>query len=154
MTVTNAVRELQGALGTAPAQGAGTPYPTFRDAYLLRFTSNPNNYSFTSHSYDAMYLVGLVASYAAGGGRTLDGRTMAEGMGKIVSTGPALNLEPSQFSALRNAITSGASINVEGNSGHLDFIADAGAPFSLIEEWRIEADGGFSTVTLIDPPTN
>ncbi len=154
LTVSGAVAELAGSLGTAPAQGAGMPYPTFRNAFITRFNRDPNDFSFTSHSYDAMYLVGLAASYASGTGRTLNGRTMAEAMGKIVSTGTALTLEPSQFSVMRNAISGGQSINIEGNSGHLDFIPDAGAPVSPIEEWRIEANGTFTTVTTIDPPPN
>lgn len=154
LTVPTAMTELAGSLGTAPAQGAGTPYPTFRDAYRLRFTADPNDYSFTSHSYDAMYLVGLAASYATGTGRTLDGRTMAAAMGNIVGTGTALNIAPGQFSVLRNAFTAGNPVNVEGNSGKLDFIPDAGAPSSLIEQWRIEPNGTFTTVMLIDPPPN
>ncbi|MBL8954407.1 MAG: ABC transporter substrate-binding protein [Myxococcaceae bacterium] len=150
--VPNAVTELAGSLGTAPAQGAGSAYPTFRNAYRTRFGTDPSSFSFTSHSYDAMYLVGLSASYATGGGRTLNGRTMADAMGKVVSTGPAVTIEPSQFSALRNTFTAGQTVNVEGNSGKLDFIPDAGAPVSPIEQWRIEGDGGFTTVQLVDPP--
>lgn len=154
LTVPGAPFQLAGSLGTAPAQGAGTPYPTFRDSYRIKFNGlDPSNYSFTSHSYDAMYLLGLAASYATGGTRTLSGRTMADAMGKLISTGPTINIEPARFSDLRNALTAGQAINIEGNSGALDFIPDAGAPFSLIEEWRI-ADGGFSVVTLIDPPMN
>lgn len=153
LTVPGARFQLAGALGTAPAQGAGMPYPTFRDSYRTKFSADPNQYSFTSHSYDAMYLLGLAATYATSGGRTLSGRTMADALGKIVSTGSQYNLEPSQFSAMRNVISAGQGINVEGNSGHLDFIADAGAPFSPIEVWRVD-DAGFTTVNLVDPPMN
>jgi branched-chain amino acid transport system substrate-binding protein len=154
LTVPGARFQLAGSLGTAPAQGAGVPFPAFRDAYRIRFGLDPSSFSFTSHSYDAMYLVGLAASYASSNGRTLSGRTMAEGMTRLVSTGPAVNIEPASFSSMRNTISAGQPLNVEGNSGKLDFIPDAGAPYSLIEQWRIEPDGGFTIVTLIDPPTN
>lgn len=154
LTVPGARFQLAGSLGTAPAQGAGLPFPAFRDAYRIKFGIDPSSFSFTSHSYDAMYLLGLAASYASSNGRTLNGRTMAEGMTKLVSTGPAVNIEPASFSSMRNTISAGQPLNVEGNSGKLDFIPDAGAPYSLIEQWRIEADGGFSIVSLIDPPTN
>ena len=154
LTVPGARFQLAGALGTAPAQGAGVPYPAFRNAYRAKFNLDPSSYSFTSHSYDAMYLVGLAASYATSSDRSLDGRTMADAMTKFSSTGPATNLEPAAFSAMRNTISGGQSFNIEGNSGKLDFIPDAGAPFSLIEVWRVESDGGFTTVRLIDPPTN
>jgi len=48
-------------------------------------------------------------------------------------------------------LSNGEGINVEGNSGSLDFIPDAGAPTALIEIWRAEADAGFSTLRTVDP---
>lgn len=154
LTVPGAITELAGALGTAPAQGAGAAFPTFRDAYRTQFGIDPSNYSFTSHSYDAMYLLGLAASYASASDRTLSGRTMADAFG-LFSSGAAYTLEPRSFSDARRFITQGTSINVEGSSGKLDFIPDAGAPLSLMEVWRVEGDGGgFFTVGNFDPPVN
>jgi branched-chain amino acid transport system substrate-binding protein len=153
LTVANAPYELSGSLGTAPAQGAGAAYPIFRDSYLAKFGIDPSDFSFTSHSYDAMYLLGLGASYGTGTGRTLSGRTMADAM-NLVSSGPMLELRPTDYVSMSNALASGMSINVEGNSGHLDFIPDAGAPYSPMELWEIEDDGGFQTDAIVDPPTN
>jgi branched-chain amino acid transport system substrate-binding protein len=152
LTAPNAVTELSGSLGTAPAQGAGVIYPTFHDAYVSRFMDDPGKYAYTSHSYDAMYLLGIAASYATSGGRSLNGATMATAM-NLVSAGSNLTIQPSSFPLMINAMTTGTSIDVEGNSGSLDFIPDAGAPYAKIEEWSIAADGGITTVRLIDPTT-
>jgi branched-chain amino acid transport system substrate-binding protein len=152
LTVPNASTELAGALGTAPAQGAGAPYPIFRDAYLAKFGLDPNNYSFTSHSYDAMYLLGLGASYGTGAGAPLTGHSIATAMG-LVETGQMLEIRPTDYASMSTALAAGMSINVEGNSGHLDFIPDAGAPLSPIEIWEIGADGGIQTLRTVDPPT-
>ncbi|MBK7862846.1 MAG: ABC transporter substrate-binding protein [Archangiaceae bacterium] len=151
-TVTGAPAELQGSLGTAPAQGQGIAYPTFSGAYSTKFHIDPGTYAFTANSYDAMYLLGLCASYASSSDRTLDGPTMASAMNRM-SSGPQHTIEPTEYVAMRNAINAGQSIDVEGNSGSLAYIPDAGAPYAKIEEWRI-ADGGFETVANIDPPTN
>jgi branched-chain amino acid transport system substrate-binding protein len=151
LTVPTAPYELAGSLGTAPAQGAGTPYPIFRDSYLAKFSIDPSDYSFTSHSYDAMYLLGLGASYATGMGRTLSGRVMAQAM-SLVSSGPTLEIRPTDYVSMSNALASGMSIDVEGNSGPLDYIPDAGAPYSPMEVWQVIDDGGFQTNKLVNPP--
>jgi branched-chain amino acid transport system substrate-binding protein len=152
LTVPGATYELAGSLGTAPAQGAGAPYPIFRQAYIAKFSADPNNFSFTSHSYDAMYLLGLGASYATGMGHTLNGHTMATAMGLVSAAATPINLQPTDYVQMSNDLATGAAINVEGNSGHLDYIPDAGAPISPMEIWSVEADGGFKTRNVVDPP--
>jgi branched-chain amino acid transport system substrate-binding protein len=152
LSVPTAPYELSGALGTAPAQGAGAPYPIFRQAYISKFGADPNDYSFTSHSYDAMYLLGLGASYGTGAGRTLSGHTMAAAMNLVSSQDTPINLQPTNYVSMSNSLAAGTAINVEGNSGHLDYIPDAGAPYSKIEIWEVTVDAGFQTDKLVDPP--
>lgn len=141
--------ELVGSLGTAPAQGDGATFPSFRDRFTVRYGADPSNFSFTSHSYDAMYLLMLSAAWATGGDGALTGTRMAEGMTQM-SSGMPLTLVPNNFSAAVNALQSGMAIDVEGASGKLNFDPDAGAPPSRYELWKVEPDAGFSS-TIVEP---
>jgi hypothetical protein len=156
LKVPGAVVELADSLGTAPSQNAGPVFDTFRDSYLKSFGADrdPRSYAFTAHSYDAMYLLGLAASYASSEPRILSGRTMAEAMNRIVASGQTYTLEPTNFVPARAAITAGQYINVEGNSGSLNFIPDAGAPSSKIEIWRIDDGGIIQRVNDIEAEIN
>src|SRR5439155_10450195 len=56
--------EVDGSYGTAPAQGdpANPAFTNFTDRFSSKYHVDATQYSFTSHSYDAMYLVGLAAA--------------------------------------------------------------------------------------------
>jgi branched-chain amino acid transport system substrate-binding protein len=144
--------ELEGSYGTAPAQGAGAHFPEFRDRFMARYMVDPSDYSFTSHSYDAMYLLMLAAAYAVGGGGELTGTRMAEGLGRM-SQGSPIVLSPDNFLSGVSALQGGSGINVEGASSPLDLDADAGCPTaasSPYELWQV-SDGGFITSQIITP---
>lgn len=146
--------EVAGCDGFAPAQGAGQAFPAFRDRFLARFSVDPSNYSFTSHSYDAMYALVLAAAWATGpAGPGLSGAGLVEGL-KRTSSGTVYTLAPENIGAMKTALAAGTSIDVEGSSGKLDWSFDAGAPPSPVEQWRIEPDGGFSLVQVHPAPTN
>ncbi len=144
--------EIDLAYGTAPAQGAGAYFGEFRDRFMAKYTVDPSDYSFTSHSYDAMYLLMLSAAYATAGGGALTGARMAEGLTRM-SAGSPIILSPDNFSLGVNALQMGQSINVEGSSSELDLDTDAGCPAassSPYELWQVR-DAGFVTVQLITP---
>lgn len=142
--------ELAGSLGTAPAQGAGPTFLPFRDRFIARFKKDPTNFSFTSHSYDAMYLLMVTAAWASAGDGGITGPRMVDGM-RNVSKGPALKLEPPSFTQAISAMAARTSIDAEGASGNLTFDLDGGAPSSPYELWRIEADGGLTTTMQVEP---
>ncbi len=144
--------ELAGSFGTAPAQGAGSTFGSFSDRFRIKYSADPANFSFTSHSYDAMYLLMISAAWATNGGGAITGPRMAEGM-KNVSMGAPFSLAPGNFTGAVAAMQAKTPIDVEGASGKLDFDSDAGAPSSRYELWRVEADAGFSS-TFVDPTGN
>jgi branched-chain amino acid transport system substrate-binding protein len=147
-----ALNEIKNSFGFAPAQGAGTGFPAFRDSYQFKFGVDPATYSFTSHSYDAMYVVALAHAYALGAGGAFDGRTLSNAIA-LMETGTSYRLEPTNLSAMINALGAGTAINLEGASGKLDFNIDAGAPGAPIERWQIMPDAGFETrLPLVEPP--
>jgi branched-chain amino acid transport system substrate-binding protein len=143
--------QLVGSLGTAPAQGAGSAYPFFSDRFKARYGVDPADYSYTSHSYDAMYLVMLSAAWASQGGAAISGPRMNEGMHKVTGGVTSYRLLSVDWVSAVNALTSGVTIDVEGSSGKLDFDYDAGAPSAPYEVWRITPDGGFVTDRILQP---
>lgn len=147
--------ELSGSFGTAPAQGAGATFPSFKDRFFGKYNADPANFSFTSHSYDAMYLLMLSAAWASAsnapdGGGGFNGLGMVEGM-RAVSSGAPYSLAPNSFTGAVTAMQARMSIDVEGASGKLNFDLDAGAPSSPYELWFVETDGGLSTTKLVEP---
>ncbi|MBM4783871.1 MAG: ABC transporter substrate-binding protein [Archangiaceae bacterium] len=144
--------ELAGAFGTAPAQGAGGAYDDFRNRYRGEFKLDPNDFSFTSHSYDAAFLVMLAAAHASRDGGALTGPRLNEGMVALSSrSGPSYRVGPTTWRDASAALAGGMSINVEGASGGLDFDLDAGAPASPYEIWQVTDGGTFTTVRLVNP---
>jgi branched-chain amino acid transport system substrate-binding protein len=144
--------QLVGAIGTTPAQGTGTAFADFRSQYVVEFGIEPSDFSFTSHSYDAAYLVMLCAAYATRDNGALTGGRMSEGMTRLsVGTGMSFQLKSTGWRDASAALAAGRSINVDGASGQLDFDLDAGAPSSPYEVWQVTDGGSFTTVRLVNP---
>lgn len=143
--------ELEGAQGVAPAQGAGSGYPFFRDAFTARYGVDPGRFPYAAHGYDATWLAlaGLAAASADGG--ALTGPRVTEGLGRLSNTAlvPTV-LRGSTWAEVARLLAAGSSLNAEGASGKLDFDLDAGAPATPYELWQV-ADGGFTTVGFVDP---
>ena len=132
---------IQNSYGTAPAQGAGQAFNAFQSRFRSKYGEDPSEYSFTSHSYDSMYLLGLAVAYAQGRGGPVTGQKMAEALTMVSSSALAVQMTSSTFGQLSGELASGRSINVEGASGSLEFDAAGEAP-SPIELWQVK-DGGF-----------
>jgi branched-chain amino acid transport system substrate-binding protein len=143
--------QVDGTFGTAPAQGAGAAFDSFRSRFMTRFSNvDPSNFGYTSHSYDSMYLFALAAAYAQGQGGQVTGAKMAEGLTKLSTGTTKLELTPTNFTPASTELAAGRSLNVEGASGSLDF-DDAGEAASPIELWVVEGTG-FRKVENIPPP--
>lgn len=144
--------ELSGSLGTAPAQGVGAAFDDFRSRYRRRFEIDPNDFSFTSHSYDAAYLVMYGAAWAAREGGPITGARMSEGLTKVsAASGQVFRVRADTWRNASAQLLAGRAINVEGASGNLDFDLDAGAPPSPYEVWRVGDGGVLTTVRLVNP---
>ena len=141
--------ELDQTLGTAPAQGAGGAFVSFRDSFRLRYGIDPNSFSYTSHSYDAMWLVMLSSAFAQSAGG-LTGPRLGQGMSKLSAGGPSTPVRADKWTEASNILLQGSSINIEGASGPLDFDADAGVPSAPYEVWQV-SDGGIRVLRLTNP---
>lgn len=141
--------ELDQAIGTAPAQGAGGAFAAFRDSFRNRYGIDPNTFSYTSHSYDAMWLVMLATAWAQST-NDLSGPKLREGMSKLSAAQASIPLRVDKWTEASNLLIQGLSINAEGTSGPLDFDLDAGVPAAPYEVWQV-SDGGIRVLRLTNP---
>lgn len=144
--------QINNSFGTAPAQGAGAAYASFASSFVSKFQIDPAQFSFTSHSYDAMYLLALGAAHAVGadGAGEVNGTRIAEGLTRV-SSGTTYELKPSGFTPARTALQQGQEIDVVGASGDLNFNPATGEAPSVIELWQVQGDA-FLHVENRTPP--
>lgn len=144
--------QIAGAYGTAPAQGAGQAFNAFRSTYISEYSGkDPSEFSFTSHAYDAMYLLGLAVAYSQGTTNAVTGIKMAEGLTKM-SSGTTIELTSINLTQAATELAAGRSVNVEGASGSLTFDTKGEAP-SPIELWQVDlTNKTFNTVRNVQPP--
>ena len=155
--------ELSGTYGTAPASARpnDATYKLFADRFITAYSTDPGQYSFTAHAYDAMYLVALGSAYAvgndAGNPQPVTGPRIAEGLTKLTpatgQTATSYPLGSTQFTAAREALRAGNVIDVRGASGELNFNNESGEAPSPYELFKVTGTT-FRTVQLIDPPTD
>jgi branched-chain amino acid transport system substrate-binding protein len=145
------------AIGTAPAQGAGPAYSSFSSSFKSQFGGvDPGAYSFTSQSYDAMYLLALGGSFAVGanGASPFTGERIAQGLTQVATPGAnTYLLGPSQFIPARTDLESQRPIQVQGASGPLAFDPTTGESPAPIEIWGI-TDAGIVQQQVVQPPSN
>ena len=140
---------LQNAYGTAPATNGGQAFDSFQSRFISKYNTDPSNYSFTAHSYDAMYLFGLGVAYSQGTSGSVTGPKMAEGLTKV-SSGKVYQFTPVNFTDAATDVAAGRSIDAEGASGSLQF-DDTGEAPSPIELWQVSTNT-FVHVANIPPP--
>lgn len=143
--------EVDGALGTTPAQGAGLAFTTFQDRFKAEFMADPSQFAFTSQCYDAFWVLALGAAHASGadGKGVVDGPRIAQGMTQLSApSGPMYQLQVTSWTGAEGDLRAGRAINIVGASGNLDFdaVGDVRAP---IEVWQI-TDSMFVTLTRVE----
>ncbi|MBN8229031.1 ABC transporter substrate-binding protein [Corallococcus macrosporus] len=158
---TDTATELAGTYGTAPA--SARPNEPVYQLFNSRFKSAYNNtdpaqFSFTAHAYDAMYLVALGSAYAIGNDLAnpgaVTGTRIAEGLTKLTpptgQTVKSYQLGPVQFSGARDDLRAGNIVNVRGASGELDFNNDTGEAISPYELFKVEGKT-FKQIQVLTP---
>lgn len=148
-----AADQARGFYGTAPAQGKGQAFDTFKARFIDRYGKDPAAYAYTSNAYDAMYLLALGASYSLSTTNGVTGAKMAEALTRVSSgtSGTNTQLTNSNFTYLATELAAGRSVNVEGASGSLDFDDKGEAP-SPVELWQVGDDGFVSISSDLQPP--
>lgn len=146
------------AKGTAPATARD-------DATLKQFAASldaefpgtdPTQYSFLTHAYDATYLGAFGTVYAASKakGPKYDGRDVAAGMAHL-EAGMKIDVGPVAWPGAKQTLTSADQIDLVGISGDLDLDPKLGEGPSPIEVWVVSPDGkSFVTQSIYNPTGN
>ncbi|NNB89244.1 ABC transporter substrate-binding protein [Corallococcus exiguus] len=153
--------ELAGTYGTAPASARpdDSVYQLFNSRFRTAYNNtDPAQFSFTAHAYDAMYLVTLGAAYAIGNDLNnpgaVTGDRIAMGLTKLTppsgQTAKTYSLGPVQFSGARDELRAGNIVNVRGASGELDFNNDTGEAISPYELFKVSGKN-FTQLQVITP---
>ncbi|WP_197041220.1 ABC transporter substrate-binding protein [Chondromyces apiculatus] len=124
--------------GTIP--GTSNPrFNAFRGDYIGQFNDGTSPDVFgAAGAYDAAYL--LAYSAVALGGEAPTGARLAGALSKMIPPGDPVNVGE-QISSTFDALLAGASIDVNGASGALDFDPEDGEAASDIQIWCMPANG-------------
>jgi branched-chain amino acid transport system substrate-binding protein len=131
--------------------GPGSTFDSFRLRYKAEYGADPGPSG--AAFYDSAYVVAF-AMVAAGTVPALDGKSIAAGMSKL-SGGISTPVGPSDLQKAIAALASGATIDLEGASGHLDFDPANGSVLDRIEVWCVNANHAFAASgETYDPVTD
>jgi ABC-type branched-subunit amino acid transport system substrate-binding protein len=145
---------IQGSKGTAPAKPEGPNYTLFASNLAADFDLVADQTAFLAQSYDATYLAAYGTLYAESVDTAYDGRLVAEGLSRMISELPEVNIAPTDWTKGKAAITSGdRQFNVFGTSGDLEFDPEVGEAPAPIEIWSVDDNlSGFITDEIITDP--
>lgn len=123
--------------GTGPAQPSGPVYDSFAVTYASEYGgADVSVFSFTAQSFDAAWLVMMGHAWAFHQRfEIISGTNIARGLRRM-SAGDPVAIRPTNWNLVKAAFESGASVDVEGASGQLDFDA-AGETTAPIDVWTI-----------------
>ena len=93
------------------------------------------------HTYDATWLILYASAWARFNEDDTGGRSLARGLRKI-SSGDPMQIRASSWPSVVSAFEDGATLDVEGGSGELDYDPDTEETAAPIEVWGIVGDPG------------
>jgi branched-chain amino acid transport system substrate-binding protein len=123
--------------GSRPAPAEGPLFDTFAAAFTTLYGTSPEESGFTVHSYDAAWLIFYAYAWAHFNEEDEGGRSLARGLRKV-SDGTPAGIRPSGWDTVLEAFGSGASVDVAGGSGELDYDPATEETSAPIEIWGIE----------------
>ncbi|MBL8947805.1 MAG: ABC transporter substrate-binding protein [Myxococcales bacterium] len=142
--------------GTRPASAEGVLFNAFAAAYAAEFDADADSSGFTPHAYDAAWLVLYGIARASFEEETIGGVGIARGL-RRVSSGERVDILPTNWLTVVERFRSGASIDVEGASGPLDYDPDTEETTAPISVWAITMEPstpigwGFVEIDRVEP---
>lgn len=127
--------------GTRPTvDTTSAEYQSFAVSYSATYGLDAAESSFTAHAYDAAWLMlyGAAWSQAQEGGVTGEG--IARGL-RRVSVGDDVAIQSSSWSSVVASFEAGASVDVTGASGTLDYDTEDWEVSAPITVWTVVSDG-------------
>jgi len=137
--------------GTRPQVPTGLRIESFALNYNGAYSDTPLDSVFTSYSFDAAWLALYGAMWADVNGEQVTGTTIGQGILQL-SEGTVYDIGYSSVGGIRTAFEEGASVNVEGVSGNLDYDPVTGEVSNPIEVWVVDLVAeDFDPVKLCEP---
>lgn len=134
----------------APRDAKDFVFASFVANYKAEYGgADPSTATFSHHSYDAAWLAlyGSAWSMLREGG-VVSGLGIARGLRKVSSGAPA-QIIPSSWPTVVNAFRSGASVDLSGASGELDFDPVTRNVTAPIEIWSIDSLSGQAAISHV-----
>jgi branched-chain amino acid transport system substrate-binding protein len=147
------IRGTAPALPVDPDPSAGV-FRSFSTAYQAHFGEDPSDTAFVANAYDAFYAIAIAAAAA---GTKPTGAQIAVNMGRLSTKGStAVPVGSSGYGQAVQALqAAGATIDLYGASGPIDFDASGDTVSAPIEVWKIVmgSDGNptFATSSVVEP---
>ena len=134
--------------GTRPAPRDAKDYvfASFVANYKAEYQGeDPTAATFSHHAYDAAWLALYGAAWSGLKENGVTGLGIARGLRRVSSGGATTPIIPSSWATVVNAFRTGASVNLSGASGELDFDPVTRNVMAPIEIWSI-ANGAIAHV--------
>ena len=125
--------------GTIPDLENGAIYEGFRFRYRQQWSEEPGAY--VGNTYDAAYLVAYDLITLIANDSPISGASLARNIPNL-TTGLLIEVGPTKFNQGKNTLQSGATINLDGVSGALQFNTATGDPAGNYNLWGIAVDAG------------
>lgn len=142
-------------LGTAPSVPAGDRYDAFAAAYAGVYEGqSAGDSSYSAYAYDAAWLTLYGAAWALANEPAVTGQAAAEGLRHISDPqGDTVELGPVAWNQAQAAFAAGASVDVLGASGELDYDPETEETTGPIEVWGIRDvdEPEFYVVDTVEP---
>jgi len=133
--------------GTAPAlpafsDASGPVYAAFSAAYRGHWMQeDPADTAFVANAYDATYAIAMAA---AASGAAATGRSIATNLARMSDQAPAaqkIQIGSGEYQAGVNALAAGATIDLVGTSGPIDWDDAGDVLMAPTEVWQVANDG-------------
>jgi ABC-type branched-subunit amino acid transport system substrate-binding protein len=139
-------------VGSRPAVPQGPTFDLFKVSFNGAFQKDPTSLSFVSHSYDAAWLAFYGTAYALRREGRVTGTGIARGLRKLSTGAPEVAATPSNWKTITDAIGGGATVNIIGASGSLDYDPANEETTGLVNIWKISDDGkAIESLATVDP---
>lgn len=144
--------------GTGPANPdfsdpSGKAFMVLQTNYKATFGEDPAETAFVGNAYDAFYVAAFAALALPADAR--DGKRIAANLGRMSdANGSQVTVGPNDITGGVTPLQMGASINLVGTSGPIDFDANGDVVSAPIEKWSVDVTGAmpmFKTDAIVVP---
>lgn len=136
--------------GTAPANPSGPVFTVFQAHYENAYGTDPTATSFVANTYDAAWALALAVEGQPPGAVT--GAGLSDAMSRMSASGATVYQVGRDFIAPATDLGNGATIDLDGTSGHLTWDGNGDVVDAPIEVWGIDTSTTPAQFCTFSPP--